>query len=241
MARSQVWTGVATEGQEKFTLGHVLFFAWFANLAMHIGLSDMALFRYAKHWSYGLYSAVGMYSGHLLAWICSGVMVAAIGREMDPGRMAYQALGVSGAFAVFFAGWTTANPTLYRAGLALQAVTGWPRWKITLLAGGLTTAFSCFPAVFLKLLDYVALYGLVLMPVGAIVFAEHWLFPRLRLPRYRAEAEGALVNWRAALVWAGTLAACYFMPLHLFYRWLPGYAIALAGYLVLGLATRPRT
>jgi len=241
VARSQVWTGVATEGQEKFTLGHVLFFAWFANLAMHIGLSDMALFRYAKHWSYGLYSAVGMYSGHMLAWICSGVMVAAIGREMDPGRMAYQALGVSGAFAVFFAGWTTANPTLYRAGLALQAVTGWPRWKITLLAGGLTTAFSCFPAVFLKLLDYVALYGLVLMPVGAIVFAEHWLFPRLRLPRYRAEAEGALVNWRAALVWAGTLAACYFMPLHLFYRWLPGYAIALAGYLVLGLATRPRT
>jgi len=95
--------------------------------------------------------------------------------------------------------------------------------------------------VFLKLLDYVALYGLVLMPVGAIVFAEHWLFPRLGLPRYRAEAEGAHVNWNAALVWAGTLAACYFMPLHLFYRWLPGYAIALAGYVALGLSTRPRT
>jgi hypothetical protein len=28
------------------------------------------------------------------------------------------------------------------------------------------------------------------------------------------------------------------MPLHLFYRWLPGYGIALAGYVVLGLATR---
>ena len=120
-------------------------------------------------------------------------------------------------------------------------MTGWPRWKITIVAGGLTTAFSCFPAVFLKLLDYVALYGLVLMPVGAIVLAEHWLFPRLGLPRYRAEAEGTLINWRAALVWAGTLAACYFMPLHLFYRWLPGYAIALAGYVVLGLSTRPRT
>jgi purine-cytosine permease-like protein len=241
VARSRVWTGIATEGQEKFTLGHILFFAWFANLAMHIGLSDMALFRYAKDWRYGLYSAVGMYSGHMLAWICSGIMVAAIGREMDPGRMAYQALGVAGSFAVFFAGWTTANPTLYRAGLALQAVTGLPRWKITLVAGGLTTLFSCFPAVFLKLLDYVALYGLVLMPVGAIVFAEHWLFPRLGLPRYRAEAEGALVNFRAAFVWSGTLVACYFMPLHLFYRWLPGYVIALAGYVILGLSTRRRT
>ncbi|HEY7700196.1 MAG TPA: hypothetical protein VIE88_17350, partial [Vicinamibacteria bacterium] len=227
VARSRVWTGVPTAGQEKFTMWHILFFAWFANLAMHIGLSDMALFRYAKHWSYGLYSAVGMYTGHMLAWICSGVMVAAIGREMNPGRMAYEALGVSGAFAVFVAGWTTANPTLYRAGLALQAVTGWPRWKITLAAGVLTTAFSCFPAVFLKLLEYVALYGLVLMPVGAVVFAEHWLFPRLRIPRYRAESERALVNWRAAFVWGGTLVACYFMPIHLYFRWLPGYAIAL--------------
>jgi hypothetical protein len=238
VAHSRIWTGVATEGQERFGLGHILFFAWFANLAMHIGLSDMALFRYAKRWSYGLYSAVGMYSGHMLAWVCSGVMVAAIGREMDPGRMAYEALGVAGAFAVFFAGWTTANPTLYRAGLALQAVTGWPRWRITLAAGALTTALSCFPAVFLKLLDYVALYGLVLMPVGAIVFAEHRLFPLLGLERYRAESEGALVNWRAALVWAGTLVVCYFMPLHLFYRWLPGYGIALAGYVVLEIASR---
>jgi purine-cytosine permease-like protein len=235
VARSRVWTGVPTAGQEKFTMWHILFFAWFANLAMHIGLSDMALFRYAKHWSYGLYSAVGMYTGHMLAWICSGVMVAAIGREMNPGRMAYEALGVSGAFAVFVAGWTTANPTLYRAGLALQAVTGWPRWKITLAAGVLTTAFSCFPAVFLKLLEYVALYGLVLMPVGAVVFAEHWLFPRLRIPRYRAESERALVNWRAAFVWGGTLVACYFMPIHLYFRWLPGYALALAAYVALGL------
>jgi purine-cytosine permease-like protein len=238
IARTRIWTGVATAGQEKFGLGHILFFAWFANLAMHVGLSDMALFRYAKHWRYGLYSAVGMYSGHMLAWMCSGVMVAAIGREMDPGRMAYQALGVAGAFAVFFAGWTTANPTLYRAGLALQAVTGWARWRITLAAGALTTAFSCFPVVFLKLLDYVAIYGLVLMPVGAVVFAEHRLFPLLGIPRYRTESEGALVNLRAALVWAATLLACYFMPLHLFYRWLPGYGVALVGYTALALSRR---
>jgi purine-cytosine permease-like protein len=238
VAGSRIWTGVPTEGQEKFTLAHVLFFAWFANLAMHIGLSDMALFRYARHWGYGLYSAVGMFTGHMLAWICSGVMVAAIGRDMNPGRMATEALGVSGAFAVFAAGWTTANPTLYRAGLALQTVSGWPRWRITLAAGVLTTAFSCFPAVFLKLLDYVALYGLVLMPVGAVVFAEHRIFPLLGIPRYRAEAESALVNWRAALVWAGTLIACYFMPIHLYFRWLPGYAIALGTYVALAYGTR---
>ena len=50
----------------------------------------------------------------------------------------------------------------------------------------------------MKLLDYVAIYGLVLMPVGAIVVAEHWLFPLLGIEQYQCrnarrndELEGA--------------------------------------------------
>lgn len=234
VARTRIWNGVPSPGQEKFGFWHIMFFAWFANLAMHMGLSDMALFRYAKRWTYGLYSAIGMYMGHMLAWLCSGIMVAAVSREMNPGLMAYEALGIAGAVTVFIAGWTTANPTLYRAGLALQTVTpNWPRWKVTLIAGALTTFFSCFPAVFLKLLDYVALYGLILMPVGAIVFAEHWLVPRLGGERYEAERTGAMIAWKVVVVWIGTLVACYFMPLHLYFRWLPGYFLALVAYLVL--------
>ena len=234
VARTRIWNGVPTPGQEKFGFWHIMFFAWFANLAMHMGLSDMALFRYAKRWTYGLYSAIGMYLGHMLAWLCSGIMVAAVSREMNPGLMAYEALGIAGAVTVFIAGWTTANPTLYRAGLALQTVTpNWPRWKVTLIAGVLTTFFSCFPAVFLKLLDYVALYGLILMPVGAIVFAEHWLVPRLGGERYEAERTGTMIAWKVVVVWVGTLVACYFMPLHLYFRWLPGYFLALVAYLVL--------
>ena len=163
-----------------------------------------------------------------------GIMVAAVSREMNPGLMAYEALGIAGAVTVFVAGWTTANPTLYRAGLALQTVTpNWPRWKVTLIAGLLTTFFSSFPAVFLKLLDYVALYGLILMPVGAVVFAEHWLVPRLGGERYEAERTGTMIAWKVVVVWIGTLVACYFMPLHLYFRWLPGYFLALVAYLVL--------
>ena len=236
VASTKIWNGVPSEGQEKFGFWHITFFAWFANLAMHMGLSDMALFRYARHWSYGLYSAIGMYMGHMLAWICSGIMVAAVSREMNPGLMAYEAIGIAGAVAVLVAGWTTANPTLYRAGLALQTVTpNWPRWKVTLAARVLTTVFSCFPAVFLKLLDYVAVYGLILMPVGAVVFAEHWLVPKLGGTRYDAERRGLFIDWRVAFVWIGTLTVCYFMPLHLYYRWLPGYGIAIAAYLALRL------
>ena len=231
VARSSIWNGVASEGQEHFTLWHIAFFAWFCNLAMHIGLSDMALFRYARHWTYGLISACGMYPGHMLAWVCSGIMMAGVNRQMDPGRMAFEAAGIAGCIAVVLASWTTANPTLYRAGLAIQCVSpNWPRWKATLFAGLLTTILSCFPLFIMKLLDYVAIYGLVLMPVGAIVFAEHWLLPRLGIAQYQIEASGSFINWKALIVWIGTLGLCMVMPIHLFFRWLPGYGIALTWY-----------
>jgi cytosine permease len=239
VAETKIWNGIPVSGQAQFGFWHIMFFAWFCNLAMHVGLSDMALFRYARRWTYGLYSAFGMYPGHMLAWICSGIMVAAVGREMNPGLMAYEALGLAGVAGVLFAGWTTANPTLYRAGLALQAITpNWPRWKITLAAGIITTILSCFPVFFLKLLDYVAIYGLVLMPIGAIVLAEHWLFPIFKLEPYRAEKSGWVFNWRALVVWLGTLAICFIMPIHLFFRWLPGYFIALISYTLLSAIRR---
>jgi cytosine permease len=231
VAKTKVWNGLPVAGQDRFGLWHIMFFAWFCNLAMHIGLSDLALFRYAKRWTYGLYSAFGMYPGHMLAWICSGIMVAAVGREMNPGLMAFEAIGLAGVAGVLLAGWTTANPTLYRAGLALQTLTpNWPRWRVTLVAGLVTTVLSCFPVFFLKLLDYVAIYGLVLMPIGAIVFAEHWLFPLLKLEQYRTEKRGRAFNWIALAVWAGTLVICFLLPIHLFFRWLPGYFIALVSY-----------
>lgn len=231
---TKVWNGQATPGQEQYGFWQITFFAWFCNLAMHIGLSDMALFRYAKKPWYGVFTATGVYPGHFLAWLCSGVMVAAVGREMTPGKMAYEAIGIAGVAAVILAGWTTANPTLYRAGLAIQSVTpNWPRWKITLWCGAVTTALACLPVFFLKLLDYVALYGLILMPVGAIVFAEHWILPRLGVEKYLGETRQVFMNWRAMAVWIGTLAVAWMLPMHLFYRWLPCWFIAVGSYALL--------
>jgi len=239
IATTRIWNGIPVAGQDRFSLWQVMFFAWFCNLAMHIGLSDLAIFRYARRWTYGLYTAFGMYPGHMLAWICSGIMVAAVGREMNPGLMAYEALGLAGVAGLLLAGWTTANPTLYRAGLALQTITpNWPRWKVTLAAGAITTGLSCFPVFFVKLLDYVAIYGLVLMPMGAIVFAENWIFPCLKLEQYSAEKRGWAFNWIALGVWVGTLVVCFLMPIHLYFRWLPGYFIALISYILLSLGRK---
>lgn len=232
LAQTKIWNGIPTAGQEKYTFWHILFFAWFANLAMHVGLSDMALFRYAKNWKYGFFSAFGMYPGHMLAWICSGIMVAAVAREMNPGMMAYTAAGFAGAVAVVIAGWTTSNPTMYRAGLALQIATpNWSRWKVTLVAGAVTSVVACFPVVFMRLLDFVALYGLLLMPIGAVVFAEHWLFPKLGLPQYRAESQNMFINWPAFITWILTLVIVFCLPIHMFFKWLPGYFIAQVLYI----------
>jgi len=127
---------------------------------------------------------------------------------LDSGEVAFRALGVMGALAVVIAGWTTSNPTLYRAGLALQVVTpGWPRWVVTLIAGAVTTAIACFPFVFRELLNFVGLYGLLLMPVGAIVVAEHWIFPRIGFERFWSTRKGQVLNRPALAAWAISLAA----------------------------------
>jgi purine-cytosine permease-like protein len=232
IATTRIWTGIPSTGQEKYTLWHIVFFAWFANLSVHIGLSDMALLRYAKKWTYGFFSATGMFLGHFFAWMCSGIMVAAVGREMNPGLMAYTAAGLAGAMAVVIAGWTSANPNLYRAGLALQTITpNWKRWKITLAAGLVTSVLACFPLFFMHLLDFAALYGLILMPIGAIVFTEHWIFPRLNwLPGW-AEKRNLFINWPALISWILSLAVVFVLPIHLFFKALPGYFIAMICYL----------
>ena len=240
VAKEKIWTGVPLEGQSKFTFWHVMFFAWFCNMAMHIGMADMTILRYAKKWQYGFFSFFGMYLGHFVAWIASGILVA-LALQMDgditPGPIAFLGAGYAGLIAVVIAGWTTANPTIYRAGLAMQTVTpNWKRWKVTAFVGGITTIAALFPALMMRLLDFVALYGLILMPMGAVIFADFWLIPRLGLKQYYAEWKQVLFSWPAALSWFVTLGACWginqIWGLDIFFLGLPGWFIATLVYLV---------
>ncbi len=245
-ARKTIWTGkTPSGGPPAITFAQIAAFAWICNLAMHLGLSDLALFRFAKKSWYGLFSACGMFLGHYLAWICAGVMGAGAAlllkrplTELDSGAVAFQALGVAGAIAVVIAGWTTSNPTLYRAGLALQAVTpNWARWKVTLAAGTATTLVACFPFVFTRLLDFVGLYGLLLSPAGAIVIAEHWILPRLGMESFWAEKGGKENNLPALLAWGGGMALALLLwttgALHLFYLFLPVFPFTILAYILL--------
>ncbi len=245
LADARIWPGPQPGQADALGFLHIASFAWIANLGMHVGLSDMALFRYAKRASYGFYSAFGMYLGHYLAWICAGIMGAGAATvlktpliELDAGAVALAGLGMGGALAVVIAGWTTANPTIYRVGLALQVATpNWPRWFVTLIAGALTTLIACSPFVFTKLLDFVGVYGLLLMPVGAIVVVEHWIFPKIGLTQYWTARKGKLANRPALVAWTITLAWAVVVwrteILHLFFLIIPIWLSSAILYIVL--------
>src|SRR5690606_29167648 len=131
----------------------------------------------------------------------------------------------------------TANPTLYRAGLAIQAInSNWKTWKVTLVVGLVTTIAACFPALVMKLLEFVALYGLILMPAGAVIFADFYWLPKFGLKDEYAERAGSKFNWAVAITWILTLLICVVLNLsagiEIFFLGLPGWFIAVVVYLV---------
>nr|WKN34841.1 hypothetical protein K4G66_20925 [Tunicatimonas sp. TK19036] len=214
-------------GQIKYTFWHVVFWSWFANAAMHIGMSDLSVLRYAKSASYGWTTAAGMYVGHYMAWIAAALlyavylespeaqalMTSGAAPPVAPGPLAYNAIGFFGIIAVVLAGWTTANPTIYRAGLAFQSVlpktsTFW----VTIMAGGLATVAGLFPAFAMKLLDFVALYGFVLAPMGAIVVFDYFFGKRLGIGW-----NGDRVKFNKAVfaAWVLTAVGFYFLSISL--------------------------
>ena len=245
LAQTEIWKGGdPLPGQVKFTFWHVMFFAWFCNMAMHIGMADLSVFRYARKSWYAIASAAGMYIGHFMAWISASILYAyqlnldASNTDVLPGPMAYKALGITGLLCVIIAGWTTANPTIYRAGLAFQAMAPKSsRFRVTLITGLIATLAGMFPAIAMKLLDFVALYGMLLMPMGAIIFVDFWLFRKMKLRPFFAADQNLKFNWAAGLTWFITLGACLLLVIYagiqIFFVSLPGWFIAAVVYMVL--------
>jgi purine-cytosine permease-like protein len=155
-----------------------------------------------------------------------------------PGPMTYHVCGIVGVLCVVTAGWTTANPTLYRAGLAFQAVAPRSsRFAVTLLTGLVASITAVFPLVVMRLLDFVALWGMILMPMGAVIFVDFWLLPRLGLRCNYAETAGIGFHWAAGLAWFLTVAVCIWLVLlggvQIYFVSLPGWFVAALLYLAL--------
>jgi len=179
------------------------------NTITHFGLIDMALLRFAKKKSYGLATSTGMLFGHYIAWIAAGIMGAGtaviLGKsivQLDPGDVAFYALGWSGFVIVIVAGWTTAITNLYRAGLAAQAVySSQSRRNTTMIVGAAMVVVACFPFVFSQILPLLTYAGLLVVPVGAIVFAEHQIFPKIGYTRYWSKFQDYKNSSPSVLSW----------------------------------------
>ncbi|QLG44636.1 purine-cytosine permease family protein [Costertonia aggregata] len=215
-------------GQLKYTFWHVVIWSWFANAAMHVGMSDLSVFRFAKKESSGWTTAAGMYVGHYMAWIAAALLYAVYLKSPEaqaflsngeappvaPGPLANNAIGIFGIIAVVLAGWTTANPTIYRAGLAFQAImpkvsTFW----VTIIAGTVATIAGLFPAFAMKLLGFVALYGFILAPFGAIIVFEHFFHKQAGIIKNYAEVANLKFNKSVFLAWAISFGLFYFISL----------------------------
>lgn len=245
LAGTTVFTGTDTAGQPGIGIWEVIGFAWAANTFAHFGLVDMALLRYAKKSIYGLCTATGMMFGHYIAWISAALMGAATAAIMklsiavvSPGDVAYYALGATGFVIVIVAGWTTANSNLYRAGLAAQAVfPNTARQKVTLIVGAVVVVASCFPYVYRNILPLLTYAGLILVPIGGIVFAEQHIFPRIGMKTNWYRLAGVKDNVPALLTWAISLVFGFGLNflniISFFYLFLPTWVVSIVAYTVL--------
>lgn len=240
-AETKIWTGVPAEGQTKYTFWHIMIFAWLCNSAMHIGLSDTSIYRYAKRSTYGLASAFGMFIGHYMAWIASGILCAVAlqngNANPSPGQIAFMGAGLAGAICVVVAGWTTANPTIYRSGLAVQALLPkLRRWKITLIVGLTATLLACSPAIVSKLDQFLGIYALFASPVGAVVIVDIYLFPKVGLISNLSSITKEYVNVPVLLAWVVAVSLSYLLYVYLeadfyFFMAVPGWIISGLSYM----------
>jgi purine-cytosine permease-like protein len=214
-------------------------------------MGDLSIFRFARKSSYGLASAAGMFLGHYLAWVCAGLLYAVQLRQniadnsVNPGPLAFRVCGSTGILLVLVAGWTTANPIIYRAGLAFQSLhPRWSRFRVTLAAGAAASCIGIFPGLCSEFLNVAALYGLALCPMGAVIFADHHFARRLGLSDFYAERAGLRSWWPPIAAWALALVACVvlnvWLGVQVFFLGLPGWIAAGALFLALSALAQKR-
>ena len=215
---------------------------------MHLGMSDLSVMRFAREPKQGWAPAAGMYLGHYVAWICAALLLVYWVREkgatasegVPPGRMAFDAVGWAGLICVVIAGWTTANPTIYRAGLAFQGM--FPkllsRTGGTVIAGAVCTIAGVFPAFAMQLLGFVGLYGTILAPVGAVIAVDHFLAKKFGIQTDYAEKSGTGFNLAVIIAWGVSVGIAMYAlynveGMQAFYLPLPAWVLCGLLYLVL--------
>lgn len=261
LSEGKFWSDAIAFVQEKngpqtFSFWQIVVFAWLCNGAMHLGMADLTIFRFAKSKASGWAPAIGMFLGHYMAWISAGLMLAALIKlqpalalgsdgkvAANPGLLAFESLGWAGIICVVIAGWTTANPTIYRAGLAFQGILpNSSRTAMTLVAGTVATIAGAFPNLSAQLLDFVGTYGTVLGPMGAVIFVDFYLMKKFGLQDEYATRGGTQFNIAVVVAWllpvAVGLYLIFWQGLFAAYAVIPCWLACGVLYLVLSKLTQ---
>jgi len=85
-------------------------------------------------------------------------------------------------------------------------------------------------------------YNLVLMPMGAVIFVDHYLMKRLGMVEFYAERTGRRFHWPPVAAWVLSLLMCvamwYFLGIQEYFLCLPGWLLAGLIYLVTSKITQ---
>jgi quinol-cytochrome oxidoreductase complex cytochrome b subunit len=96
---------------------------------------------------------------------------------------------------------------------------------------------ACFPFVFSQILPLLTYAGLLVVPVGAIVFAEHQIFPRIGYTRYWSSyrelsfSTPAIASWALGLIFGFGLNTLDVMSF--FYLFIPTWVFTIIVYTLL--------
>lgn len=242
------WAG--GNSQSSLNKWHIAAFAWGLNLPLHLGMGDMSTLRFARHAKYGYLSAFAAFGGHFVAWMACAILGATTAlllqadiTSLDVGSMVLPILGVSGIVAVVVASMTTAVPSFYRACLAFELIGNNQFAKnqhnyrrVVIALGVLVSCLSCLPLIFLKWLDIMVYFNILLAPIGAIILAEHFILPCFGIRPLWRELRTDKRNYAAAVVWCmGIVGALWLINVaHLFFVFIGVYALCVVLYSVLG-------
>lgn len=106
-----------------------------------------------------------------------------------------------------------------------------------MVVGGAMIVIACFPFVFSQILPLLTYAGLLVVPVGAIVFAEHQIFPRIGYTRYWSKFQDyahsfpAIASWGLGLVFGFGLN--FLDVMSFYYLFLPTWVFTILTYTVL--------
>ena len=106
-----------------------------------------------------------------------------------------------------------------------------------MIVGAAMVVVACFPFVFSQILPLLTYAGLLVVPVGAIVFAEHQIFPKIGYTRYWSKFQDyknstpAVLSWILGLIFGFGLNMLDVMSFY--YLFIPTWFFTIAVYTLL--------